>query len=114
MLAALSKTSCASADQVKPFSAVLVSWGTRAIYVGLSSSRFQHLFKDNVGVSFRRFRLWARMRVAIRLALGGASLTQAAMEAGLSSSAHLSTAFKGMFGISPSQLISVEPLYLET
>jgi AraC-like DNA-binding protein len=82
--------------------------------IGLSSSRFQHLFKENVGVPFRRFRLWARMRIALRLALGGTSLTQAAMEAGLSSSAHLSAAFKGMFGISPSELISVKPLYLDT
>jgi AraC-like DNA-binding protein len=81
--------------------------------IGLSSSRFQHLFKESVGLSFRRFRLWARMRIALRLSLGGASLTEAAMEAGLSSSAHLSAAFKGMFGISPSQLLSVAPRYLE-
>jgi AraC-like DNA-binding protein len=82
--------------------------------VGLSSSRFQHLFKEQVGLSFRRFRLWARMRIALRLALRGASLTEAALEAGLSSSAHLSAAFKGMFGISPSQLIRAAPMYLET
>ena len=85
-----------------------------AAEIGLSSSRFQHLFKACVGVSFRRFRLWARMRIALKEALSGASLTRAAMEAGLSSSAHLSAAFKGMFGISPSQLISVSPRYLET
>jgi AraC-like DNA-binding protein len=82
--------------------------------VGLSSSRFQHLFKEGTGISFRRFRLWARMRLALAHTMRGASLTQAAMEAGLSSSAHLSAAFKEMFGISPSQLISVAPLYVET
>jgi AraC-like DNA-binding protein len=82
--------------------------------VGLSSSRFQHLFKECVGVSFRRFRLWARMRLALSHAMRGASLTHAAMEAGLSSSAHLSSAFKAMFGMSPSQLIGASPLYVET
>lgn len=86
-------------------------WATK---VGLSSSFFQHLFKQTVGVSFRRFRLWARMRIALRHAMQGASLTQAAMLAGLSSSAHLSTAFKEMFGISPSQLLGAAPLYIET
>jgi AraC-like DNA-binding protein len=82
--------------------------------IGLSSSRFQHLFKESMGLSFRRFRLWARMRIALKYALQGSSLTEAAMEAGLSSSAHLSTAFKDMFGITPSQLISASPIYIET
>jgi AraC-like DNA-binding protein len=82
--------------------------------VGLSSSFFQHLFKRRVGVSFRRFRLWARMRIALGHAMHGASLTEAAMLAGLSSSAHLSTAFKEMFGISPSQLLGASPLYIES
>jgi AraC-like DNA-binding protein len=82
--------------------------------IGLSSSRFQHLFKEIVGVSFRRFRLWARMRMALKLTLSGASLTDSAMAAGLSSSAHLGAAFKDMFGITPSQLVSAKPQYFET
>ena len=82
--------------------------------IGLSSSRFQHLFKEHVGISFRRFRLWARMRIALGHAMQGTSLTHAAMAAGFSDSAHFSTAFKSMFGIPPSQLISVSPLYIET
>ena len=82
--------------------------------IGLSSSRFQHLFKEHVGISFRRFRLWARVRVALRYAMQGTSLTHAAMAAGFLNSAHFSTAFKSMFGIPPSQLIGVSPLYIET
>ena len=82
--------------------------------IRLSSSRFQHLFKEHVSISFRRFRLWARMRVALGHAMQGTSLTHAAIAAGFSNSAHFSTAFKSMFGIPPSQLISVSPLYIET
>jgi AraC-like DNA-binding protein len=82
--------------------------------LGLSSSRFQHLFKECIGIPFRRYRLWSRMRLALSLSMGGTNLTFAALEAGLSSSAHLSTAFKAMFGISPSQLIGVSPLYIES
>ncbi len=81
--------------------------------IGLSSSRFQHVFKESTGLTFRRFRLWARIRVALGHAMRGASLTHAALAAGLSSSAHLSAAFKEMFGISPSQLKGVLPLYIE-
>jgi AraC-like DNA-binding protein len=81
--------------------------------VGLSSSRFQHLFKDSVGVPFRRFRLWARMRIALAHAMRGASLTEAAMAAGMASSAHLSAAFKAMFGIAPSQLVGPRPVFVE-
>ncbi len=88
--------------------------GDWAQEVGLSSSRFQHLFKENVGIPFRRFRLWARMRIALSHTMRGASLTNAALEAGLSSSAHLSAAFKDMFGISPSQLGKASPIYIET
>jgi AraC-like DNA-binding protein len=81
--------------------------------IGLSSSRFQHIFKESTGLTFRRFRLWARIRVALGHAMRGKSLTHAALAAGLSSSAHLSAAFKEMFGISPSQLKGVLPLYVE-
>jgi AraC-like DNA-binding protein len=87
------------------------SWAEQ---IGLSSSRFQHLFRAEVGLSFRRFRLWARMRMAIKHTLGGASLTDSAHFAGLSSSAHLSAAFRDMFGITPSQLVRVAPLYIDS
>ena len=96
-----------SADDARP----AADWATE---VGLSSSRFQHLFKKHVGISFRRFRLWARMRIALEHAMQGTSLTHAAMAAGFSDSAHFSAAFKSMFGTSPSQLINVSALYIET
>ncbi len=84
-----------------------------AARVGLSSSRFQHLFKATTGVPFRRFRLWARMRAALAAAVAGASLTDAALMAGFSSSAHFTSAFKEMFGMAPSQLLAASPLYVE-
>ena len=36
---------------------------------GLSASRFQHVFKDEVGVPYGRYLAWARMRAALRAAL---------------------------------------------
>ena len=73
----------------------------------LSVPRFQHLFRDIVGTPFRRYRLWKRMaNVAHSLSLGE-TLTNAALDAGFSSSAHLSSAFREMFGIKPSDLIAL-------
>ncbi|MBV1858532.1 MAG: helix-turn-helix domain-containing protein [Nannocystaceae bacterium] len=72
----------------------------------LSTHRFQHLFRAEMGVPFRRYRRWSRMAVAARVIADGGSLTDAALEAGFSSSAHFSASFRGLFGLSPSRLLS--------
>jgi AraC-like DNA-binding protein len=66
--------------------------------VGLSSSRFQHLFTQQIGVPFRRYRGWNRIRTAIREIIKGASFTTAAHTAGFSDSAHFSHEFRKTFG----------------
>ena len=71
---------------------------------GLSPSRFQHLFKAATGVPLRRYRTWCRMGAAIQHVSEGSSLTEAAHSAGFASSAHFSASFRGMFGLTPSDL----------
>jgi len=83
-----------------------------ASIAGLSVSRFQHVFRDSVGTTFRRYRIWQRMRVVAKTLVRGENLTTAAYDAGFSSSAHLSTAFKAMFGLSPSDLLKGMPQIL--
>lgn len=74
--------------------------------VGLSASRFLHLFHEHTGTSFRRYRLWARMhRVGRTIAVRG-DLTTAAADAGFTSPSHLSDAFHTMFGLRPSTLLA--------
>jgi AraC-like DNA-binding protein len=82
--------------------------GQAANIAGLSVPRFQHLFKEATGTSFRRYRLWRRMGVVARALAEGQTLTNAALDAGFSSSAHLSAAFRTMFGIKPSQLVTAK------
>jgi AraC-like DNA-binding protein len=72
--------------------------------VKLSPSRFLHLFAAEVGVPLRRYRLWCAMGAALRAMAEGESLTRAGLDAGFSSSAHFSAAFREMFGIEPSRL----------
>jgi AraC-like DNA-binding protein len=80
----------------------LTSLAARA---GLSPSRFLHLFKAETGVPLRRYRIWNRMRAAVRASGDGASLTEAAHAAGFASSAHFASAFRDMFGMIPSDLV---------
>jgi AraC family transcriptional regulator len=69
--------------------------------VHLSSSRFQHLFKEKVGVPVRRYVLWLKMRRALDLAMAGDSLTTAALSAGFADSAHLSRTVRAIMGVAP-------------
>ena len=72
----------------------------------LSSSRFLHLFKEVTGVPLRRYRIWNRIGAAARSVAQGQSLTAAAHAAGFAGSAHFSTAFRDMFGMTPSELFA--------
>jgi AraC-like DNA-binding protein len=72
--------------------------------VHLSTSRYLHLFKQTTGVPLRRYRLWIRVGAAVRAIARGRNLTEAALDAGFSSSAHFSFVFREMFGMAPSTL----------
>ena len=74
----------------------------------LSPSRFRHAVREVAGTSFRRYRLWRRMAAVARSLAAGDDLTTAALDAGFSSSAHLSSSFRAMFGIRPSELIAAD------
>jgi AraC-like DNA-binding protein len=76
-----------------------------AAMVDLSTSRFLHLFRDQTGTSYRRYRLWLRMMRAADLLRQGHNLTRAATEAGFSSPSHFSDTFHAMFGLRPRQLL---------
>ncbi len=71
----------------------------------LSTSRFNHLFRAETGVSFRRYRLWTRLRGAVRSAATTRTLTDAALDGGFADSAHFSRVFRDMFGLTPSAVL---------
>jgi AraC-like DNA-binding protein len=75
----------------------------------LSPSRFHAIFRRQVGAPFRRYRLWRRMGLAIGALASHANLTEAALGAGFSSSAHFSHQFVRMFGLPPSKLMALKP-----
>ena len=75
-----------------------------AASVHLSSSRFRHLFRSEMGVSVQSYLLWKRLITALLANARGLSLTDAALTAGLTDSAHLSRACRSMFGMQPSRM----------
>ena len=78
-----------------------VSLAEAAAAASLSPSRFRHLFVQQTGTSFRAYLLWLRINVTIEAAMGGASWTEAAHQAGFADSSHLTRTHKRMFGIEP-------------
>lgn len=72
-----------------------------AAAVDLSPSRFLHLFREQTGVPYRRFRLWKRLVSAMEIIRSKDSFTYAAHDAGFSDAAHFSRSFRDTFGINP-------------
>jgi AraC-like DNA-binding protein len=77
-----------------------------ASLVDLSPHRFQHLFTQELGVPYRRYRSWMRMREAIAAIAAGTSFTRAAHSAGFCDQAHFTHDFRRTFGAPPSLSLS--------
>jgi len=75
-----------------------------AAMVNLSEGRLAHLFRGDVGIPVRQYRLWARMGCALDRVTRGRSLTEAAHAAGFADSAHFCRICRRMFGSAPSRL----------
>ena len=71
----------------------------------LSSSRFNHLFREQAGVSFRSYRIWAQVRCALTGLGPGLNLTEAALQGAFSDASHFSRTFRGTFGMTPSSVL---------
>ena len=73
--------------------------------LGLSSSRFLHRFRAHTGLPLRPYLRWRRLLMALREAMQGATLTEAAHAAGFSDAAHFTRTFRRHFGVAPSALV---------
>jgi AraC family transcriptional regulator len=71
---------------------------------GISESRFMHLFKEEIGIPFRKYLSWIKLKRALELIQSGSNITEAAHYGGFSDSAHFSRFFTSQFGINPSEV----------
>jgi AraC family transcriptional regulator len=76
-----------------------------AASVFLSPSRFQHLFKQQVGLAFRRYMLWRKVSRAMMTIARERTLSAAAQASDFADAAHLTRTFHQMFGLPPSALM---------
>jgi AraC-like DNA-binding protein len=72
--------------------------------VALSKPRIRHLFVEQTGLPFKTYLLWLRLMRGLEAFAGGASLTDAAHDAGFADSAHFSRTFRRMFGTTAAAL----------
>jgi len=76
--------------------------------VHLSPDRLAHVFKDELGLPFRRYMLWRKLTRAM-LAIGRErTIADAAHASAFADAAHLTRTFNEMFGIPPSVLMRGE------
>jgi AraC-like DNA-binding protein len=71
----------------------------------LSASRFNHLFRSEMGVSFRSYRVWTQVRSAMAGLCSSPRLTEAALQGGFVDSSHFSRMFRQTFGMTPSSVL---------
>ncbi|HTN35416.1 MAG TPA: AraC family transcriptional regulator [Marinobacter sp.] len=84
-----------------------------AASVHLSESRLGKLFKDQIGLPVTQYRLRYRVFISVILLAQGYSVTEAALIAGFSNSAHFSRSFSAINGVQPSTTF-MRPPFLET
>lgn len=84
-----------------------------AASVHLSDSRLEKLFKDQIGLPVTQYRLRYRVFISVILLALGYSVTDAALIAGFSNSAHFSRSFSAINGMPPSTTFMTPP-FLET
>lgn len=80
----------------------------------LSESWFSHLFREQMGISFAGYVVMRRIYITYFGVLNGKSITESAIDAGFSSSAHFAAANKKMFGITARDLSCNYKLYIVT
>ena len=68
----------------------------------LSESRLAHLFKQEVGIPFRKYVLWTRLKIAVDHILKGEAITKDSYIAGFADASHFNKVYVQMFGLKPS------------
>ena len=77
-----------------------------AAALGLSFSRFLHLFRDETGTTFRRFRAWKRARSLLQYVNLDANLTDVALEVGYPDASHFSHSIRQIYGLKPKDMFA--------
>jgi AraC-like DNA-binding protein len=95
-----------AAARLDDFSGAKLTAAGCAASVGLSPSRFLHLFKEQTGVSFRAFRAWKRARHLLHFVNEDINLAHLAQDIGYPDSTHFSHSIRRFYGLKPRAIFS--------
>lgn len=73
---------------------------------GLSFSRFVHLFKEQIGMTFRTFCAWKRARALLPYVTSASNLTDLALKMGYPDSTHFSHSIRRIYGLRPRDILA--------
>jgi len=99
-------------EYIRSMASENLSCKTVADTVCLSQSRFSHLFKEQVGMTFAAYLIYQRIMCVYALLLQGKAITEAALEAGFSSSAHFADVNRRIFGL-PASTITCDLVFVK-
>ena len=91
-------------QQIEADASLALNHRDLAALAHLSTSRFAERFRAETGMPVRNYLLWRRLLRALKALQGGASVTDAALDAGFADTAHLSRSFRRVLGAAPSEL----------
>jgi AraC family transcriptional regulator len=91
-----------------------MSLETAARIVHLSPGRFAHLFKEELGLPYRRYMMWRKLTRAMLVIGRESNIAAAAHASDFADAAHLTRTFNQMFGIPPSVLMRGEFFEIES
>ncbi|MFC3051410.1 helix-turn-helix transcriptional regulator [Kordiimonas pumila] len=77
-----------------------------ASQANLSFSRFLHLFKEQVGLPFRKVRTWKRARSLLHHVHTDINLVYVALDIGYPDSTHFSHSIRQVYGLTPRDIIA--------
>jgi len=79
----------------------------------LSERQLSALFKRDMGLPIRKYRLWLRLKNAVQLVDKGYAITDAALASGFSDSAHFANSCRKLLGLKPTAIMEInKPLLL--
>jgi len=79
--------------------------------LNLSESRISHLFKEETGLSIKKYLVWSRLKKAFEIVISGeTNMYKASIQSGFYDQAHLSKAFKRILGLNPSEIYNSRTL----
>ena len=92
-------------QQIQGADELRISLEDAAALAFLSPDRFAHLFKEQMGLPFRKYVLWRKLTRAMVAIGGNRTIADAAHAADFADAAHLTRTFYQMVGMAPSALM---------